>query len=156
MIIGNLVRDPEMRYTPSGRPVTSFSVATNRSWTPVGGTTQEATEYHNVVTWAKLAEICNQFLKKGAKVYVAGRLQTHNWEDLQKVKHYRTEIIADDVIFLGGTRMGEGPIPAANMPASNDASSEGPALESTSTPPVDNRPTGAEDVDLGDGSPMPF
>ena len=79
MIIGHLGRDPEMRYTPSGRPVTTFSVATNRSWSTADGERRTDTEWFNVVTWNKLAEICNQYLTKGQQVYIEGRLQTRRW-----------------------------------------------------------------------------
>ena len=100
MIIGNLGRDPEMRYTPSGKPVTSFSVATSRSWVTAEGERHEATEWFNVVAWRDLAEICNQVLRKGAKVYIEGRLQTRGWEGQDGQKHYRTEIVADEMIML--------------------------------------------------------
>ena len=79
MIIGNLTRDPETKNTPAGTPVTSFSVATNYVWKDAGGQKQQKVEYHNVVTWRKLAEICGQYLRKGSKVYIEGRLQTRDW-----------------------------------------------------------------------------
>lgn len=97
-IIGNLTRDPEMRYTPQGNAVTSFGVATNREWVK-DGEKSEAVDFHNIVAWGKLAEICSQYLKKGSKIYVSGRLQTRSWED-DRGKHYKTEIVANDVIFL--------------------------------------------------------
>ncbi|MBN1954494.1 MAG: single-stranded DNA-binding protein [Anaerolineae bacterium] len=101
MIIGNLGRDPEMRYTPSGRPVTSFSVATTRGWTNAEGERREETEWFNVVAWGNLAEICKQHLYKGRQVYIEGRLQTRGWEDAEGKKHYRTELVAHDMILLG-------------------------------------------------------
>ena len=101
MIIGNLGRNPEMRYTPSGRPVTSFSVATSRSWVNAEGERREETEWFNVVTWGNLAEICKQHLIKGQQVYVEGRLQTRGWEDQSGKKHYRTELVANEMIMLG-------------------------------------------------------
>lgn len=100
MIIGNLGRDPEMRFTPSGNPVTSFSVATNRVYTTSEGERREETEWFTVVTWNKLAEQCNQFLTKGRLVYVEGRLRSHTWEGQDGQKHYRTEIVANSVRFL--------------------------------------------------------
>ena len=100
MIIGNLGRNPEMRYTPSGRPVTSFSVATSRSWVNAEGERREETEWFNVVTWGNLAEICKQHLTKGQQVYVEGRLQTRGWEDQNGKKHYRTELVANEMIIL--------------------------------------------------------
>lgn len=101
MIIGNLGRDPEMRYTPSGRPVTSFNVATTRSWTSYDGERHEETEWFNVVAWGPLAEICNTHLQKGQQVYVEGRLQTRGWEDENGKRHYRTELVAQEMIILG-------------------------------------------------------
>jgi single-strand DNA-binding protein len=106
MIIGRLGRDPEMRYTPNGRPVTAFSVAVNRSWTVGDGDKREETEWFNVVAWGNLAEICKQHLRKGQTVYVEGRLQTRGWDDQEGKKHYRTEIVANEMIILGDKREG--------------------------------------------------
>jgi len=107
MIIGNLTRDPEVKTTPSGQNVASFSVATNRVWTNAQGQKQEAVEYHNVVAWGKLAEICGQYLNKGRKVYVEGRLQTRDWEGQDGVKRYKTEIVAENMIMLDRGGVGE-------------------------------------------------
>jgi len=104
MIIGQLGRDPEMRYTPSGRPVTSFSVATTRAWTSSDGDRREETEWFNVVAWGNLAEICKQYLRKGQSVYVEGRLQTRGWDDQEGKKHFRTELVANEMIILGDRR----------------------------------------------------
>lgn len=101
MIIGNIGRDPEMRYTPSGKPVTSFSLASSRSWTAPDGERREETEWFNVVTWGNLAEICNQKLSKSQQVYVEGRLQTRSWEDDRGQRHFRTEVVANEMIILG-------------------------------------------------------
>lgn len=101
MVIGNMGRDPEMRYTPSGKPVTSFSLASSRSWTTPSGERREETEWFNVVAWGGLAEICNDKLFKSQQVYVEGRLQTRSWEDEAGQRHYRTEIVASDMIILG-------------------------------------------------------
>lgn len=101
MLIGQVGRDPEMRYTPSGKPVTSFSVATSRTWTTADGERREATEWFNVVAWHDLAEICNQYLRKGCTVYIEGRLQTRSWETADGQRHYRTEVVADEMILLG-------------------------------------------------------
>jgi single-strand DNA-binding protein len=106
MIIGHLGRDPEMRYTPSGRPVTTFSVATTRSWNTAEGERREETEWFNVVAWGSLAEICNQHLRKGQQVYVEGRLQTRRWDDPEGKKHFATELVAKEMIMLGGRREG--------------------------------------------------
>jgi single-strand DNA-binding protein len=104
MIIGNLGREPEMRYTPSGRPVTTFSVATSRSWHSTDGERHEETEWFNVVAWGSLAEICNQYLHKGQQVYIEGRLQTRRWEDSEGNKHFTTELVANEMIMLGDRR----------------------------------------------------
>lgn len=101
MIIGHLGRDPELRYTPSGRPVASFSVATSRSWTASDGERREETEWFNVVAWGNLAEICKSHLTKGQQVYIEGRLQTRGWEDNSGTRHYRTELVANEMILLG-------------------------------------------------------
>ncbi len=100
MIIGNLGSEPEMRFTPNGNPVTSFRVATNRVYTTPENERREETEWFAVVAWNKLAEQCNQFLAKGRLVYAEGRLHTRSWEGQDGQKHYRTEIIANRVIFL--------------------------------------------------------
>ncbi|MGB8646512.1 MAG: single-stranded DNA-binding protein [Anaerolineae bacterium] len=100
MIIGNLGRDPEMRYTPSGKPVTSFSVAVSRSWVKPEGERTETTDWFNVVAWGRLAEICSQYLTKGSLVYVEGRLETRSWEAENGQKHFRTEVVASDVNIL--------------------------------------------------------
>jgi len=100
MVIGNLGRDPELRYTPSGKPVTSFSVATSRTWVTTDGERREATEWFNVVAWRELAEICHQYLTKGSRVYIEGRLQTRSWETPDGQRHFRTEIVADEMILL--------------------------------------------------------
>jgi single-strand DNA-binding protein len=104
MIIGNLGRDPEMRYTPSGRPVTTFTVATSRSWNTADGERHNDTEWFNVVTWGNLAEICKQYLSKGQQVYIEGRLQTRHWEDKEGVKHTAAEIVATEMMMLGERR----------------------------------------------------
>ena len=102
IVMGNLTRDPEMRTTPSGQNVTSFSVATNRSWQDQSGERKDAVEYHNVVAWGKLGELVNNYLKKGRKVLVVGRLQTRNWDAEDGSKRNRTEIVATDINFVGG------------------------------------------------------
>lgn len=106
MIIGNLGADPELRYTSNGQAVATFNVATSDSWTDANGQAQERTEWHRVVAWAKLGEIVGEYLTKGGKVYVEGKLQTRTWDDQNGVKRYTTEINARDIILLGGR--GEG------------------------------------------------
>ena len=99
LIIGNLTRDPELRYTPNGNAVCSFSVATNSSWKDVDGNVKEVAEFHNIVAWNKLAEICSQILKSGMKVYIEGEIRTRSWEK-DGVKHQKTEIRAVDMKAL--------------------------------------------------------
>lgn len=113
-LIGNLTRDPEVRQIPGGATVTSFGLATNLSWTDQSGQRQDKAEFHNIVAWRKLAEICGQYLKKGMKVYIEGRIQTREWEAEDGTKKYRTEIVADNMIMLdrkgdfsGGNSYGE-------------------------------------------------
>lgn len=106
IIMGNLTRDPELRTTPNGQSVASFAVATNRSWNDPSGERKDAVEYHDVVAWGKLAELVSNYLSKGRKVLVVGRLQTRNWEAQDGSKRQRTEIVATDIHFVD--RVGEG------------------------------------------------
>lgn len=99
-IIGNLTRDPEMKQIPGGQIVTTFSVATNFTWNDQSGQKQEKVEFHNIVAWRKLGEICGQYLKKGSKIFLEGRMQTRSWEAEDGSKRYKTEIIADNMIML--------------------------------------------------------
>lgn len=109
ILIGNLGKDPEVKYTPSGTAVANFSLATNERYKDKDGQWQDRTEWHNIVAWQKLAEIVGEYLKKGSKAYIEGRLQTSSWEDKQSgEKKYRTEIIAQDLVLLGGRGEGEG------------------------------------------------
>ncbi len=136
MIIGNLTRDPEIRSTPNGAQVASFSVATSQVWADQNGQKQERTEFHNLVAWRKLAEIVGQYMHKGSKVYVEGRLQTRDWAGQDGVKRYRTEIIVDNLIMLdrAGGQGGNG----QNFAKNNDNYSQ-PSINS-------NEPT----IDFGD------
>ncbi|MFA7286357.1 MAG: single-stranded DNA-binding protein [Patescibacteria group bacterium] len=120
LLIGNLTRDPEVRATPQGQNVATFSVATNRSWTTPAGEKQERTEYHNIVVWGKLAEIAGRFLGKGRKIYIEGRLQTREWEAQDGAKKNRTEIVAENFIMLDKAS-GEMPFrpTTSNSPQSN-------------------------------------
>jgi len=126
MIIGHLGRDPDLRYTPGGRPVTSFSVATARGWTSAEGERREETEWFNVVAWGNLAEICRQYLRKGQQIYVEGRLQTRGWEDKEGKKHFRTELVAQEMIMLGGRPAEES---ADVLPSIEDETREEPGEE---------------------------
>jgi single-strand DNA-binding protein len=109
IVIGNLGTDPEMRFTPGGNPVTSFRIATSWSYTTPEGERRQETEWFTVVTWSKLAETCNQFLSKGRRAYVEGRLRTHTWEGQDGQRRFRNEIVANRVIFLD--RPGVAPLP---------------------------------------------
>ena len=109
MLIGNLTRDPELRYTPQGTAVCSFGVATNRSWMPSDSSERrEETEFHRIVAWNKLAELCSQLLSKGRKVYIEGRLQTRSWESPDGEKRQATEVVAEDMVILDARRQPEG------------------------------------------------
>jgi single-strand DNA-binding protein len=100
MLIGRLGQDPELKYTQSGVAVVNFSVATGMKWKDQEGNWQEKTEWHNITAWRGLAETCANYLKKGSRVYLEGRLETDSWEDENKKKHYRTKVLVDDMIML--------------------------------------------------------
>jgi len=128
-LIGNLGKDPELSYTASGVAVAKFSIATNERWKDNDGNVQERTEWHNIVAWRKLAEICGQYLKKGSKIYLEGKLQTRSWDDKNTgVKRYTTEIIADDLIMLDSKGAG--------------------GAETNSIPPIPDEPQAPEKDDL--------
>ncbi len=119
MIIGNLGADPEMRYTADGKALTSFRVASSRNYNGPDGERREETEWFSVVTWQKLAEQCSQFLQKGRRVYVEGRLQTRSWDGPDGQRKYRTEVVAEKVLFLdraGAVPFGDEQEPSASMP----------------------------------------
>ena len=125
MIIGNVTRDPEVRATPSGQNVASFSVATNRRWTDQSGEKKEQVEYHNVVAWRNLADIIGQYVKKGSKIYIEGRLQTRSWDDQSGVKKYKTEIVVDNMIMLDRAGANNGGV-AKKTEGDNEASQPEP------------------------------
>lgn len=136
MIIGNVTRDPEVRTTPTGQSVCSFGIATNQQWNDAQGQKQQRTEFHNIVAWGKLAEICGQYLGKGRKTYIEGRLQTREWETPDGQKRTRTEIVADNMIMLdrkpaeGGSSGGDpsaAPRPSGSPAPAVDASSSAQA-----------------------------
>ena len=142
MIIGNLTRDPEARPTPTGKSVVSFDVATNHSWTNSAGVKQEEVEYHHIVAWAKLADICRQYLGRGRKVYVEGRLKTREWVGNDGVKRTRTEIIADNMIMLDRAPGGGTGAPSFTPP---------PAVEAAAAPA--GQPANEEEIKVED---IPF
>lgn len=107
-LIGNLTRDPELRYTPNGNAVCTFGLATNRTWTTDSGEKREEVDFHRIVAWNKLAELCSQFLTKGRKVYVEGRLSTRNWTGQDGSQKTTTEVVIDDMILLDNKQSGAG------------------------------------------------
>lgn len=131
IVVGNLGRDPEVRFTQSGRAVANFSVATNESWVGQDGNRQERTEWHNIVVWGKQAENCGQYLAKGRQVCVQGRIQTRKWTDQNGQDRYTTEIVAQRVDFLGG---------AGGVRASQESQDQGfgESPSSFQSPPIDD------------------
>ena len=123
-IIGNLTRDPELRQTSGGQNVTSFGVATNRVWKDASGAKQEETEFHNIVAWGRLAEICAQYLRKGSKVFVEGRLRTRDWEGQDGQKRRTTEIITENMVMLDRAPQ-SGSAPFTSPPESNESVGDG-------------------------------
>lgn len=108
ILVGNVGKDPDIKYTPSGVPVAKVSLATNEKYKDKGGEWQERTEWHNLIFWQRLAEIVGEYVKKGNKIYVEGRLKTSTWEDKQSgEKKYRTEIVVDDLVLLGANGNGD-------------------------------------------------
>lgn len=129
ILIGNLGKDPEVRYTPSGAAVANFNIATNESWTNKEGKKEERTEWHRIVCWNKIAELCGEYLSKGRTVYIEGRLQTREWNDKEGNKRYTTEVVAQTVQFLGSrgeTNSRSGGRPTSEAPEEAGAA---PALE---------------------------
>lgn len=147
MIIGRLTRDPEVRTTTSGKNVASFSVATGYTWKDANGVQQEKTEFHNVIAWGKLGEICGQYLKKGKKTYIEGRLQTRDWVGQDGLKRYRTEIIADNLIMLDSKPMGDN----QNYSSQNAATSA--PIQTIQTEPSANDQVTEEEIRVED---IPF
>jgi single-strand DNA-binding protein len=135
ILIGRLGSDPEVRYTPSGVAVANFNIATSEEWKDKDtGDKKERTEWHRIVAWSKLGEICGEYLSKGRQVYIEGRIQTRSWEDRDGNKRYTTEIVATDVQFLGGRDAGSGAKAAGGASASNFESSPIQAPEDDDIP----------------------
>jgi len=146
ILIGNLGKDPEVKYTPSGTAVAKFSLATNERYKDKAGEFQERTEWHNIVAFQRLAEIAGEYLKKGRSVYVEGRIQTHSWDDKQSgQKKYMTEIIANDLVLLGGR--GEGGEGGGGRGRPAAAAADAAGTESTAPAPAENPAQGAEITD---------
>ena len=150
ILVGNLGRDPEVRYTPGGQAVANFTVATNDSWTDKGGQKQERTEWHRVVVWAKLAELCGEYLSKGRQVYLEGRLQTREWTNKEGAKQYTTEVVANQVVFLSGGERGQGRGPGSSRGASagggDDFGQPPPPFEETPGPPGGGKAAAEDDI----------
>ena len=108
LLIGNLGKDPEVRYTPGGQAVANFNIATNEAWTDKSGQKQERTEWHRIVVWGKVAELCGEYLSKGRQVYIEGKLQTREWNNKEGAKQTTTEVVANQVLFLSGGERGAG------------------------------------------------
>jgi len=130
LLIGNLGKDPELRFTTAGKAVCNFSVATSESYTDAQGQKVEKTDWHNVVVWEKQAENCKKYLSKGSKVFVEGKIQTREWEDKQGGKRYTTEIVAQTVKFLSSPRDRESPPDSEPEPAAPAKESSGPVKDS--------------------------
>lgn len=151
-LIGNLTRDPELRYTPTGSAVCSIGLATNRYWTTESGEKKEDTEFHRVVAWNKLAELCSQLLSKGRKIYVEGRLKTNTWQGQDGNQRSTTEVIIEDMILL------DSKIPTTSQttsaqPAPTSAPTASPGDDHQTPQATTNTPTGSEDVNPDD---IPF
>ena len=142
IIIGNLGRDPELRYTPSGQAVASFSIATTSRWKNQSGENQESTEWHNIVLWGRMAELAKEYLAKGRSVYIEGRIQTRSYQDKDGVTKYRTEIVGQQMQFLGSR-----------------SDSGGSSQSSDYTPPPPPPPSGGDDTPFdnsADDDDLPF
>lgn len=135
MLIGNLTRDPELRYTPQGTAVCTLGLATNRSWVVESGEKREETEFHRIVAWNKLAELCSQLLFKGRRIYVEGRLQTRQWTGQDGSQRQATEVVIEDMIILDAKRQDDS---GQEMPVTSEPASIAP--EPTSDVPVDDIP----------------
>lgn len=156
ILIGNVGADPELRYTAGGTAVTNFNIATNESWTDSSGERQERTEWHRIVVWGRLAEICNQYLRKGSKVFIEGRLQTRSWETQDGQKRYTTEVVARDMQMLdsrgdfdSGGNVSQGPDqPNEGARDARSGSPDNGAGPSTGSGGSGPPPFGADDDDL--------
>jgi len=146
ILIGHLGADPEIRYTPSGQPVANFRLATSESWNDKQGQRQEKTEWHRIVAWGKLAELCGEYLAKGRQVYVEGRLQTRQWDDRDGNKKYTTEIQAQQITFLGGR--GESAGKRSEPAAAPQPAAKENAATSANEPGFDYGPPPMEDDDV--------
>ena len=145
ILLGNLGRDPELRYTQSGQAVANFTVATSETWNDKNGEKSERTEWHRVVVWGRTAELCSKYLSKGRSVYLEGRIQTREWEDKEKQKRYTTEVTAQTVQFLGSGRNDTGETAGGGNPASMGTPT-GPQGEEPRGPMNDGPPEPGDDI----------
>lgn len=154
MIIGNMTRDPELKYTGSGTPLATFGVATNREYSPSGtDEVKEDVEFHNVIAWAGLAKVCDQLLSKGDKVFIEGRLNTQTWDDSETGKKmYRTEIVTDEMILLSSSR-GSGSYSSSGSSGSSTDSDQGDQTDGAQESEVIG---GGNSTDEEDGKDIPF
>ncbi|MCJ7715468.1 MAG: single-stranded DNA-binding protein [Anaerolineales bacterium] len=120
MLIGRLGQEPEMRYTPSGRPLTKFQLAVNRTWKSADGEKKTETEWFNIVVWGKLAEICNQYLSKGQQIYIEGRLHTRQWQDDDGGNHSSVEVVAQELLMLDSKSAEQDPDSSESMPSEDE------------------------------------
>jgi single-strand DNA-binding protein len=152
ILVGRLGQNPEVKFTPSGQAVANFSLATNESWTDKSGQKQERTEWHRIVVWGKLAELCGQYLQKGRQAYIEGRLQTRQWQDKDQQTKYTTEILAQTVQFLGvGAGSGAGTSPNAQSGAQSGA---GMGFGAGATSGGFGNSQGSMGMGMGMGAPM--
>lgn len=148
IIIGNLTRDPEMRQTPNGQNVTTFGLATNRQWMTKEGEKKNSAEFHECVAWARLAEICAQYIKKGHLVYVEGYLKTRSWDSPEGIKKFKTEIVVQDMIILEKRKNGEHEEAPAYVPDEEEFQTV-ETLEAEATAHAENSGENPIDKDLG-------
>jgi single-strand DNA-binding protein len=135
ILVGNLGKDPEVRYTPGGQAVANFNIATNENWTDKSGQKQERTEWHRIVVWGKQAELCGEYLSKGRQVYLEGRLQTREWTNKEGVKQYTTEVVANQVVFLSGGERGQGRGASRGGAAPDELGAPPPGMDEGSSSP---------------------
>jgi single-strand DNA-binding protein len=151
-LIGNVTRDPEVRQIPGGKTVATFSIATNFTWTDATGQKKDKAEFHNLVAWGKLGEICGQYLKKGSKAFVEGRMQTRDWEGEDGVKRSKVEIVIDNMIMLD-RKEGSGSFGGSSGPSFASSASEGPREHRSMTPKATERVSEEEESPIDD---LPF
>ena len=156
ILVGNLGRDPEVRYMPNGDAVANYSIATTETWKDKNGMRQEKTEWHNIVMYRRLAEIAGEYLKKGSSVYIEGRLQTRKWQDKQGNDRYTTEIVADQLQMLGGRNSNAaGQTPGQDHGAASPSQPGGASTDDTPPPPRRKDPApGGNFDDMDDDIPF--